>query len=138
MRTAATVLGLTLAAAIAGSADAGAAELYKWTDEKGQVHYTDTPPPAGVEAEARQVETAPDTPADQTIAAQQAKKQQGPDKTETAACKTARANVQVLESSPQVAKDLNRDGTPETLTPEQHAAELQRERELVKLMCDAA
>lgn len=136
MRTAATVLGLTLAAAIAGSADAGAAELYKWTDEKGQVHYTDTPPPAGVEHEARQVETAPDTPADQTIAAQQAaaKKQQDP-ASENAACKTARANVQVLESSPQVAKDLDRDGTPETLTPEQHAAELQRERQLVELMC---
>ena len=32
---------------------AGAAELYKWTDGKGVVHYSDTPPPKGSEAAQR-------------------------------------------------------------------------------------
>ncbi|MET0333828.1 MAG: DUF4124 domain-containing protein, partial [Rhizobacter sp.] len=28
-----------------GAAEAGAAEVYKWTDDKGRTHYSSTPPP---------------------------------------------------------------------------------------------
>jgi glutaredoxin len=39
---------LLLAIAIAlAAAHAAAQQLYRWTDEKGRVHVTDTPPPAG-------------------------------------------------------------------------------------------
>ena len=37
------VLMLTLAAALAASADALSGEIYKWTDENGNVHYEDRP-----------------------------------------------------------------------------------------------
>jgi glutaredoxin len=36
------------------SAAAAHAELYRWTDEKGRVHVTDTPPPASARSVARQ------------------------------------------------------------------------------------
>jgi glutaredoxin len=35
-------------------AGAARAELYRWTDEKGRVHVTDTPPPASARSVARQ------------------------------------------------------------------------------------
>src|SRR5687767_6267318 len=38
---AALALALTLAAS------AASAQIYRWTDEKGKVHITDTPPPPG-------------------------------------------------------------------------------------------
>src|SRR5512135_2765103 len=32
---------------LAGAAFAASAQMYRWTDDKGKVHYTSTPPPAG-------------------------------------------------------------------------------------------
>ncbi|HUQ75066.1 MAG TPA: glutaredoxin family protein [Burkholderiales bacterium] len=43
---------LALAVVLAGCAATAGAQLYRWTDEKGKVHFGDTPPPAG----ARNVE----------------------------------------------------------------------------------
>jgi glutaredoxin len=37
---------LALAAALLACAASAAAQLYRWTDEKGKVHFGDTPPPA--------------------------------------------------------------------------------------------
>jgi glutaredoxin len=34
-------------AALLGAACAASAQMYRWTDEKGRVHITDTPPPSG-------------------------------------------------------------------------------------------
>ena len=36
---------LLVALALLGVAATAAAQLYRWTDEKGKVHFTDTPPP---------------------------------------------------------------------------------------------
>ncbi len=54
-------LGGVAAALVLASASAGA-QMYKWTDAKGTVHYTDTPPPANarvgnVKAAASSVQT---------------------------------------------------------------------------------
>lgn len=38
---------LVLTLALLGVATSAAAQLYRWTDEKGKVHFSDTPPPAG-------------------------------------------------------------------------------------------
>ena len=48
-RTAAALIGLALLV-IAGAAAAQAAQVYKWTDARGTVHYGDTPPPRGAQA----------------------------------------------------------------------------------------
>ncbi len=46
------MIRLALFLVLAGVACAASAQLYRWTDEKGRVHITDTPPPAS----ARSVE----------------------------------------------------------------------------------
>jgi glutaredoxin len=38
---------LAVAAALLLCAGSAAAQLYRWTDDKGKVHFTDTPPPPG-------------------------------------------------------------------------------------------
>lgn len=46
-------LSVALAALFAGGT-LHATELYKWTDDKGIVHYSDTPPPKGKDAAQKQ------------------------------------------------------------------------------------
>jgi glutaredoxin len=59
MRTLVMILALTLAA---GPVVAG--KLYKWTDQDGNVHYTDQPPPPNAKASERKKfgDTPPDVP----------------------------------------------------------------------------
>ncbi len=64
-----------LAAALCTAAFAASAEVYRWTDEKGRVHVTDTPPPAS----AKNVRKSGDAPAQEaspaeTFTLQQARK----------------------------------------------------------------
>ena len=53
---------LTLALGLALSASSAIAdsEIYKWTDEEGNVHYSDCPPPPSCDAEKIEAESAPD------------------------------------------------------------------------------
>jgi glutaredoxin len=44
-------------------AGAGAAGLYRWVDERGQVHYSDQPPPAGAK-QSQQIKRRPPASAD--------------------------------------------------------------------------
>jgi glutaredoxin len=55
-RTAAALIGLALL--VAAGAAAAQAQIYKWKDAKGQLHYADTPPPQG--AQTMQVAGRPD------------------------------------------------------------------------------
>lgn len=43
-------VGLAIAAALVSVGAIDAAEIYKWKDEKGVVHYSNTPPPQGTDA----------------------------------------------------------------------------------------
>ena len=43
-------LGLVLAGVLLSAATIDAAEIYKWRDDKGIVHYSNTPPPQGTDA----------------------------------------------------------------------------------------
>ena len=51
-----------------GAATAGAQQMYRWTDEKGRVHITDTPPPASAKnvQKSRPGASAPADSSDQT------------------------------------------------------------------------
>ncbi len=39
------------------------AQVYRWVDAKGMVHYSDSPPPAGVRATTLDIDTQPGAPA---------------------------------------------------------------------------
>lgn len=85
---------------------AAAAEMYKWTDEKGRVHYSDKPPPEGTKAEERDLpETADSAPT------------QLPERAPppSAECLAARQSLSQLQQNSNVAMDLDGDGKPETL-----------------------
>lgn len=48
-------------AVLLGAACAASAQLYRWTDEKGRVHVTDTPPPSSAkDVRKRTLEAAPE------------------------------------------------------------------------------
>jgi glutaredoxin len=47
---------------LAGAAGAAAQQMYRWTDDKGRVHVTSTPPPAGTKG-VQKVGAAPASPA---------------------------------------------------------------------------
>ena len=44
------IAGLVLVSHLLCAATSGAQQLYRWTDEKGRVHITDTPPPSSARA----------------------------------------------------------------------------------------
>ena len=48
---------------LAGIASAASAQLYRWTDDKGRVHITDTPPPASAKSVQRKAVPSSSAPA---------------------------------------------------------------------------
>lgn len=53
------VTALTVGALVAALAAPGAAQIYKWTDEKGTVHFSNDPPPQTVVEELPEIEHRP-------------------------------------------------------------------------------
>ena len=113
-----------------------ATQVYKWVDENGVTHYTDTPPKEGWQYEERVVLDATAVepmPADAAAAASQAAKPTGPSMKGN--CEIARKNVDTLTNSPVVTMDRDGDGASEALDTTQRAAELARAQDLVKVYC---
>jgi len=94
---------------------AQAADLYKWTDDKGVTHYSDTPPPNHPDATRLRVksgvsdESAPPSSTADTDA-NKPKEAAKPNPSATtqaldraAACEQARSNLNLLQSKYQVA-----------------------------------
>lgn len=104
-----------IVALIGLAATTQAADLYKWTDDKGVVHYSDTPPPGHADAARLKVKTGVDTDASAAPAAN-ATADNDPNKPKDAAkpppqqslergaaCEQARSNLNLLQSKYQVA-----------------------------------
>ena len=124
------ILPLALMLLASGSV-ALASEVYRWTDERGVVHYSDTPPdsskfervnvrtgaasrepePAEVEAEADAADPA------------------------TEACNNARRNLIALRSTLEVAGEF--DGETRVLSPEERQDQIERNEQLVAIHCES-
>ena len=80
------------------------AQIYKWTDDSGEVHYTQTPPPGGVATQ--KIEGAP-PPAEspETIRQEQQKLQQQLDAMEER--NAARENQEALEKQRKKLDDIS-------------------------------
>lgn len=120
---------LVLFACLCASLPVAAEVLYRWTDDKGVVHYTDQPPPAGRKFEKREVKIEEPAPAPAEAPAETAAAKP------SAACERVRQNIKVLEGSGGVSMDLDGDGQAEPLDEATRKRELERSRELEKTLC---
>jgi hypothetical protein len=127
------------------------AGVYRWVDAQGQVHYSDSPPPAGAKG-SRTVETPPaTTPAPakswhdkelefrQRRAAEaeaQAKKAQEEEaaRQKRANCESARKNLQILESGSRVVT-TNAQGEREFLDDAARQKAIDEARKAVDTWC---
>ena len=138
-----------LVALVAIAATAHAADVYKWTDASGVVHYADSEPPAEAKAERVHVvgmvtaapTTAKDSDADGEHAAAGGSTK-SPAKLEDAAafaqqrCDHARADLELLQSNQQVALDPARTGKPaEPLDDKQRQMQIANAQTLIAQNC---
>ncbi len=104
--------GLSAAlAALLASATVTATELYKWTDDKGVIHYSDTPPPKGKDGTQRMRLTGTESP--DPAAAAEANKPPAKEPAPTSlpdtpenrkrACDQARSALELLQGDGPVA-----------------------------------
>jgi hypothetical protein len=132
-------------AALLGTGSAAAEQFYKWKDADGVTHYTNTPPPAGVQADKLAVKPAPlaadpaaptesapadgssGTPADGRSTAAAAQR--------SAACATAQTTLNTLKSNAFVTMDKDGDGVSELLSPEEQNAQIGASEERVRTLC---
>lgn len=132
---------VVFAAAIAASLLAGplaAQQVYKWVDQDGTVHFTDSPPDESVGAERVVLRGSVSTTITQVeqrgMTADEVDLLYTPDQ-RIAACRQARANQETLRVMPVVTMDKDGDGTAEELTEEEKAEQLERSAQQVELLC---
>lgn len=122
-----------LAVLLAFAATAATAQMYRWVDKDGRVHYTQTPPP-GLQAESVRPAPPPSQGGDGArryleesarASAEQAKKQaeeQVKQDQRTAACNKAQATRNKLQSMPlRRLVEQDDQGQVTRMTPDKHA-----------------
>ncbi len=118
------------------AAPAAAQSAYKWTDEKGVVHFSDQPPPDEAKAEQVNIRTGATRPMpEQEDEGTQPKDDREGVAPAASGCESARRNLDVFEKNARVQMDLDGDGTPEELSADQRELEIERTRGLVALLC---
>ncbi len=138
------ILVLTLCMAVA----AQATRFYKWVDEDGVVHYSDTrpdheryeqldvrePPSLEDELEAAGIDPSEEDPALAKTEAAAAAERAAQEARRTS-CTNARTTLSELTSNENVAMDLDGDGSLETLNEIQRQAQIQVYRSQVAQFC---
>ncbi len=124
---------------------AQAVSLYKWVDENGRVHYSQTPPDAKAR-ESEQMQVKDSNPYQSTqeneAAENEEKNDAGPKTTDEAAkivetrkqnCEIARQNLETFKNSEQVKQP---DGTVITLSEEMRASKMKQAQALINAYCN--
>ncbi len=138
-------LWIVLALAAAG---VQAADLYKWTDAGGVVHYADSEPPAPIKSTKVHVAGtktagAPDAAANDAdepeAAAAKANTPGGAlaSNVQSAArrCEQARANLEVLQGKLDVGMDISGTGKPQPLDDKQRQVQIATAQTVIATYC---
>ena len=131
-------IALVLLSCLAVPAMAGT--VYRWTDAKGVVHYSDFRPPAGVKYQAqgefkRSIQPSVSS-ADEPAAAPNTASQATASTGVSTRCLSARQSVQALaQADVPVMMDLNGDGEAEPMTPETQQRQLELARAQERAFC---
>ncbi len=142
---------LLLGGLVLVAAPAVQARIYKWVDDEGVVHYTQTPPPDR-KAQPLRPRIAPVTPEqarerlealrkrsqserkNRELIEGEAKREQARERQMAENCRIARRNLEVLENSARVqAKDAA--GNPFYLTEEARQAKMAQTRSQIEEFC---
>ena len=97
-----------LAFAISAGADRLLAQrVYRWTDERGVVHFSDSPPPAGANIEVKDLprQVSAPAPAEEPPGAKPASNEQATAATTPTPKRAGKANVQILDQDQAHAGD---------------------------------
>ena len=130
-----------LIALVCAGAAASAADVYKWTDKDGIVHYSDQEPPAGIKSEKVHVASAAKPAAAAANDADEAATPPSaapPGVLATATqiaqkrCEQARANLAVLRGNTAVGLD---DGSGKALDDKARADRVAREQSTIEQYC---
>lgn len=128
---------LFLASSLAFSAPA---KVYKWTDEKGQVHYSERPP-LGTQAEAIKPETGHSEPVNYSVAADdKAKEEKKADSGKKALkdperCDAARKNLDTLKTYARI-RIKGDDGQLRYLTPDEQKQKTNEAAKAIEESCE--
>jgi hypothetical protein len=138
-----TIVLLVLLAVCAG---AQAEQVYAWTDAAGVRHFSDSPPPPGVTNAKRltihggmgattsePAKAAPDDTKGQDAGAT-APMEDSPE-TRAKACRTARANLELLRSNYRVSLPTGADGKTQVLDDDQRKLEVAKAEDQVSFYC---
>jgi len=126
------------------------AVTYKWVDEEGNVQYTQTPPPAGIEAET--IKPPPKVDTEKAVKGLQAQEEKATklrqNRLDTAKkeeevkqelelqkknCEMARARLASYEQP--MVKFVQEDGSRVRATEEERQAEIAKSQEMIKEWC---
>ena len=131
IRTTAAILAFGLASVGASQA----ATLYKWTDEKGNVHYSQTRPEEG-KADKMHIKDSKKMPEKQEEEDVEPPKTAGQDPQKVEArkrnCDIARANMEVYKNSERIKKP---DGTIVTLSDEMRQSKIKEAQAMIDASC---
>lgn len=122
---------------------AQAVSLYKWVDENGHVHYSQTPPDKSA-AKSEQIQVKDTNPyqTEQDKAAARKSDENKPTTTDAAAqvvetrkknCEIARQNLQTFQNSDRVQQP---DGTVITLSEEMRASKIKEAQAMINAYCN--
>lgn len=142
---------LAIALMVAGNL-AHASKFYRWTDENGVTHYTQTPPPKGVQGNEVRVTGGPSSDQAEELQALEERRQQAaaqrereaeqqqqaarekdqPDEVSKERCEQHRKNLQALENRPIVRQEDPETGEVITLDAAARDQALAETREALK------
>ena len=132
----ARIVAAAIALAVAGPALGQ--QVYKWVDEDGTVHCTDSPPEESVQAERvvlrGSVQSSIVEVEQRGVTSDEIDALYTPEQRQ-AACEQARANRTTLTNMSVVTMDKDGDGTAEELTAEEKAEQLARAEDQIGLLC---
>jgi hypothetical protein len=139
---------LLTVAVVSFASAASAAEVYKWTDSAGVVHYTDAEPAADTKAERIHVAGMgkPPAAADADAAAgdgdTNARAEPAPagtvvtsDQAAQTRCEVARKSLEVLQTKGAVGLDTGAAGAPQPLDDAARQAQIARAQSMIATYC---
>ena len=129
-------LAFGLAVALLAGA-AGAQDIYQWKDSRGVTHYSEAPPTGGEKYTHRRVTPAGASQAQPTAAPAPTavRTSSTPNDPRAEQCRTARANIEALNSGGPVQQD-DGSGNPRTLNDAERAAQLEFAQAAARAYCN--